>query len=50
LNFDEPIPVVGVAQLPQGFDGIACFKFLNKFRYGNFGDPCCFGLDLVPVP
>ncbi len=50
LNFDEPIPVVGVSQLPPGFDGLAGFKFLNRFHYGNFGNPDCFGLDLLPVP
>ena len=44
LNFDEPLPVVGVSQVPPGFDGIAGFKFLNRFHYGNFGDPDSFGL------
>lgn len=50
LPFDEPIPVVGLSQVPQGFDGIASFKFLNRFQYGNFGNLDYFGLDLVPVP
>jgi hypothetical protein len=27
------------------FDGIACFRFLNRFTYGNFGDPGQFGLE-----
>ena len=49
LNFDEPVPVVGVSQVPSGFDGIAGFKFLNRFHYGNFGNPDCFGLDLLPI-
>jgi hypothetical protein len=44
LNFDEPLPVIGVSQVPQGFDGIAGFKFLNRFHYGNFGAPDSFGL------
>src|SRR5437016_2521759 len=35
LNFDEPVPIVGVTQTPQAFDGIAGFKFLNRFSYGN---------------
>ena len=30
---------------PAGFDGIACFGFLNLFTYGNFGDPALFGLE-----
>jgi hypothetical protein len=50
LNFDEPVPIVGVAQLPPGFDGIAAFKYLNRFHYGNFGNPASFGLDIFPVP
>jgi hypothetical protein len=47
LNFHEPVPVVGVSQLPRGFDGIAGFKFLNRFHYGNFGNAASFGLDLL---
>jgi hypothetical protein len=50
LNFAGPIPIVGVPQVPKGFDGIAGFKFLNRFHYGNFGSPDYFGLDLLPVP
>ena len=46
LNFDDSIPVVGVSQVPRGFDGIAGFTFLNRFHYGNWGDPNSFGLDL----
>ncbi|HUY31727.1 MAG TPA: hypothetical protein VMV69_03030 [Pirellulales bacterium] len=30
---------------PAGFDGVACFGFLNRFTYGNFGDPHQFGLE-----
>jgi hypothetical protein len=44
LDFADSVPVVGVAQVPDGFDGIACFKFLNRFQYGNFGDAARFGL------
>jgi hypothetical protein len=50
LNFDEPINVVGVPNLPLGFDGIACFRFLRRFNYGNFGDPDAFGLDTLALP
>jgi hypothetical protein len=32
--------------LPPSFQGIACFRFLNRFTYGNFGDPDRFGLEL----
>jgi hypothetical protein len=32
-------------QLPRQLHGIACFRFLNQFTYGNFGDPDRFGLE-----
>jgi len=44
LGFAEAVPVVAVPRVPDGFDGIACFKFLNRFHYGNFGDANRFGL------
>jgi hypothetical protein len=44
LGFAEAVAVVGVPHVPEGFDGIACFKFLNRFHYGNFGDADTFGL------
>jgi hypothetical protein len=45
VGFDRPLRVVGVPSVPAGFDGIACFGFLNRFTYGNFGDPSQFGLE-----
>jgi hypothetical protein len=45
LIFIGSLAVVGVAVPPSGFDGIACFRFLNRFTYGNFGDPNQFGLE-----
>ncbi|MBI3822359.1 MAG: hypothetical protein HY289_06735 [Planctomycetes bacterium] len=45
LNFSDNVLVVGVAAPPTGFDGIACFRFLNRFTYGNFGDKNAFGLE-----
>ena len=45
LGFDESLRVVGIPAVPAGFDGIACFKFLNRFTYGNAGDPLQFGLE-----
>jgi hypothetical protein len=45
LGFDQHLHVVGVASVPVGFDGIACFAFLDRFTYGNFGDPSQFGLE-----
>jgi hypothetical protein len=45
LGFNERLLVIGVPSVPPGFDGIACFAFLNRFTYGNFGDPGQFGLE-----
>jgi|SRR5207244_7136926 len=45
LGFDANVRAVGVPSLIAGFDGIACFAFLNRFTYGNFGDPGQFGLE-----
>ena len=45
LGFRDFVPAIGVARMPLSFDGIACFKFLNRFHYGNFGDPDSFGLE-----
>jgi hypothetical protein len=36
---------VGVAACSQGFNGIAGFRFLNQFTYGNFGNPAEFGVE-----
>jgi hypothetical protein len=45
LGFIQSLNAVGVPSLPRGFDGIACFRFLNRFTYGNFGAPDQFGLE-----
>src|SRR5262245_44792027 len=45
LAFDEEVSVVGVPSIPAGFGGLACFRFLNRFDYGNFGNPAQFGLE-----
>ncbi len=45
LGFDQNLCAVGVSSVPAGFEGIACFGFLNRFTYGNFGDPGQFGLE-----
>jgi hypothetical protein len=46
LGFFRNLRVVAVPSAPIGFDGIACFGFLNRFQYGNFGNPGVFGLEL----
>ncbi len=45
LGFDDSVPVVGVPKVPRGFDGIACFRFLSRFAYGNGGDKNLFVLE-----
>lgn len=45
LSFDHHLHAVGVPVCPPGFGGIAAFRFLNRFTYGNFGDPGQFGLE-----
>jgi hypothetical protein len=34
-------------QVRPGTDGLAGFRFLSAFHYGNFGDPEQFGLELL---
>jgi hypothetical protein len=45
LGFDRRVRAVGILSPPSGFDGAACFRFLNQFTYGNFGDRRQFGLE-----
>jgi len=45
LGFSQNVRAVGVPSLPPGLDGIACFGFVNRFQYGNFGNPGVFGLE-----
>ena len=45
LGFDRYLHAAAVPSCPAGFDGIAGFRFLNRFTYGNWGDPRRFGLE-----
>ena len=45
LSFDQRVRVVGVPAVTAGFDGIACFRFLNCFTYGSLP----FGADRVII-
>jgi hypothetical protein len=45
LNFKDDVIAVGLQQVSAGVDGIAGFRFLNRFSYGNFADPGQFGLE-----
>lgn len=45
LGIDSAVDVVGVPAAPSGFEGIAGFRFLNRFTYGNFGNRSEFGLE-----
>ena len=46
LGFDQIVRVIGVPSPPNGFEGIACFRFLNRFNFGNFANPEQFGLEM----
>jgi hypothetical protein len=46
LGFDQNLHVVGVPVPSSGFDGLAGFRFLNRFAYGNFGDSNQFGIEI----
>lgn len=46
IGFDAYVHAVGISDTRNDFDGIACFRFLNRFTYGNFGDAASFGLEL----
>jgi hypothetical protein len=45
----QPVAAVAVpaAMLPRGLDGIAAFRFLDRFSYGNFADPGAFDLETL---
>lgn len=45
LRVAQTVRAVGVPSVPAGFDGIAGFRFLNRFTYGNFADSGQFGLE-----
>ncbi len=45
LGFDQSVRVVAVPVALPGFDGIAAFRFVNRFGYGNFSNPTQFGLE-----
>ncbi len=39
------VAAVPAGALPEGLQGIAAFRFLNSFTYGNFGNENEFGLE-----
>ena len=45
LAFAGRVRVVAFSHFPAGFKGVACYRFLNRFTCGNFGDPDPFGLE-----
>ena len=45
LTFSAVLTAIGVERPPRGFDGIAGFRFLDRFSYGNFGRSAQFGLE-----
>jgi len=45
IQFSSDVFAIGVTAPPKGLDGIAGIRFLNRFTYGNFGNPTEFGLE-----
>lgn len=45
LGFDQYVRAVAVATVPTNLSGVACFRLLNRFTFGNFGMPGQFGLE-----
>ena len=44
LQFNDRVFAVGIPAMPA-LDGIAGFRFLNRFSYGNFGNAGEFSLE-----
>jgi len=49
LGVDISVDALSAPSLSMlgGLDGIAAFRFLNSFFYGNFGSPYEFGLEVL---
>ncbi len=49
LNLVSLVNVMAVPAetLPDGLQGIVCFRFLNSFNYGNGGNPAEFVLESI---
>lgn len=47
MQEDQDVRAIGVERTPSGLDGIACFRFLNRFTFGNFGDREQFGIEMT---
>jgi hypothetical protein len=45
LAFDDDVLAIGATSTPPDLHGIACFRFLNRFTYGNFGSVNEFALE-----
>lgn len=45
LQLDDDFFAIGIPKPPNRLDGIAGIRFLNRFTYGNFGNPTGFGLE-----
>ena len=46
LKFDRYVRAVAAPSLPPGLDGIAGFRFLSQFTYGNLGGRDTFGSEV----
>lgn len=45
LGQNRHVRALGVTTPPPGLDGIACFRFLNQFTFGNLAGPESFVLE-----
>jgi hypothetical protein len=50
LGVNQTVLAVGLPAPPSTFDSIACFRFLNRFTYGDFGSPGEFSLEIQEGP
>lgn len=46
LRFSRRVAAVAVTRISDNFDGIACFRFLNRLTYGNLGNSRQFALEI----
>jgi len=45
LGQNRYVRTLGVENVPPGLDGIACFRFLSQYAFGNLDGPNSFGLE-----
>jgi len=46
IGFDQIVIAAGVRSISRNFDGVAGYRFLNRFTFGNFGLRDQFGIEV----